>query len=305
MKNIGKERAYIVTGPTSGIGRATALKLAQSETVILVARNRSRLEEVQRMIEQRGGRAASIVCDLSDLTSVRRAADEIVTLGLPLAGLLNNAGISPTRPSKNAQGWDLTFATNYLGPFALTEALLSHLPDGANVVFVASAVEDPERKPAKALGMKGGRYVSVEASVCGEWMPGGSKLPGADAYATSKQCVLAATFELAREVPRLHFRAVEPGITPGTGLGGDANAILHFLFGQVITRLPPFSKYRSTPDQAAGVITRVLTDRSGKSGVYYDERGEPMTGSPLVQDPNFQSRVVSETRQFLAKVARL
>jgi NAD(P)-dependent dehydrogenase (short-subunit alcohol dehydrogenase family) len=125
--------------------------------------------------------------------------------------------------AKSAQGWDLTFATNHLGPFALTEALIPHLPDGANVVFIASAVEDPGRKPVKVLGMKGGRYISAEASARGEWKQGGSKLPGADAYATSKQCVLAAAMAFARETPRLHFNAIEPGITPGTGLSRDAN----------------------------------------------------------------------------------
>jgi len=103
------------------------------------------------------------------------------------------------RPTKSAQGWDLTFATNYLGPFALTEAFAPRLPDRANIVFVASAVEDPERRPAKAIGFRGGRFVSVEESARGEWKPGGSKNPGFDAYATSKLCLLAATLALARE----------------------------------------------------------------------------------------------------------
>jgi NAD(P)-dependent dehydrogenase (short-subunit alcohol dehydrogenase family) len=65
------------------------------------------------------------------------------------------------RPTKNARGWDMSYATNHLGPFVLTEALMPHLPDGANVV---SAVEDPERKPAVSAGFRGGRYVSAEAS---------------------------------------------------------------------------------------------------------------------------------------------
>jgi NAD(P)-dependent dehydrogenase (short-subunit alcohol dehydrogenase family) len=80
-------------------------------------------------------------------------------------------------------GWDNAFATNHIGPFVLTEALIPHLPDGANVVFVASGVEDPERKPAKMTGFRGGRYISAEASVRREWEPGGSKMAGADAYA--------------------------------------------------------------------------------------------------------------------------
>jgi tetratricopeptide (TPR) repeat protein len=56
----------------------------------------------------------------------------------------------------------MTFATNHLGPFALTEALVPHLPDGASVVFVVSGVEAPERKPAKAAGFRGGRYISFD-----------------------------------------------------------------------------------------------------------------------------------------------
>lgn len=134
--------------------------------------------------------------------------------------VLNNAGIFQMRPPKSAQGWDATFATDYLGPFLLTQELIPHLPDGANVVFIASGVEDPERKPAKASGFRGGRYISAEASARGEWKPGGSTMPGADAYATSKQCLLAAAMECAREMPRPHFCAVEPGFSPGTALDG-------------------------------------------------------------------------------------
>ncbi len=47
-------------------------------------------------------------------------------------------------------------------------------------------------------------------------------------------------------------------------------------------------------------FTNILTDESGKSGVYYDERGRPMLGSALVRDSKFRDRVVSETRAFLA-----
>jgi hypothetical protein len=49
-------------------------------------------------------------------------------------------------------------------------------------------------------------------------------------------------------------------------------------------------------------MTKILTDASGPSGVYYDERGHPMLGSTLVRDPKFQERVVAETRALLATV---
>lgn len=303
-----ERKAYIITGPTSGIGRATAIELAKYGAVVLVGRDRPRLDEAKQTIEQKGQSAVSVVCDLSDILSVRRAAAEIVALNLPIVGLVNNAGIRQVRPTKNAHGWDMTFATNHLGPFALTEALASHLSDGGNVVFVASAVEDPERKPAKAAGFRGGRYISAEASARGEWKPGGSKQPGFDAYATSKQAVLASAMSLARETPRLYFNAVEPGVTPATGLARDSGAFVRLLSKYIIPPLVPlflpFVKVLSTPKRAARIITKVLINESRQTGLYYDEGGHPMLGSALVRDPKFQDLVVAETRALLAKAAK-
>lgn len=155
--NLTNHKAYIITGPTSGIGLATALEVAKHSTVVLVGRDSGKLSKVQKAIQQKKGRAVSVVCDLSDMRSVKRAAADIVALNLPLVGLVNNAGIHQATPTKSAQGWDLDFATNHLGPFILTELLMPHLPDGANVVFVASGVEDPERKPAVAVGFRVGK----------------------------------------------------------------------------------------------------------------------------------------------------
>jgi NAD(P)-dependent dehydrogenase (short-subunit alcohol dehydrogenase family) len=299
----GAREAYIITGPTSGIGYRTALELAKHGTVVLVGRNPGKLDEVRKTIERAGGHAVPVVCDVSDLASVRRAAAEIIALGLPLAGLVNNAGLLDMRATKNDQGWDTAFAANHLGPFVLTEALMPHLPDGANVVFLCSAVEDPGRKPAVAAGFRGGRYLSAEASARGEWKPGGSTQPGSDAYATSKQCNLATVMAFARETPRLRFNAVEPGFSPATGLSRDANVFLRLLGKYVLGSLAPFIKYWSTPARAAKVVTNALLNESGETGVYYDERGRPMLGSTQVRDPEFQDRVVAETRALLSTVS--
>jgi NAD(P)-dependent dehydrogenase (short-subunit alcohol dehydrogenase family) len=293
-------KAYIVTGPTSGMGRVAALELAKHSMVVLVGRDREKLAQLQEIIAQRGQRAVSIVCDLSELSSVRRAAADIIALNLPIAGLLNNAGVQQMRPTQNGRGWDMSFATNHLGPFALTEALASHLPDGANVLFVASAVEDPERKPAKAAGFRGGRYLSAEASARGEWLPGGSIHPGFDAYATSKLAILAAALALSRETPRLRINAVEPGFTPATGLARDAGPAVRFLATYLVPLLMPFMRFLSTPQVAGRLLARLVSDTSGRTGVYYDEHGEPMSGSPAASDPAFQDRVVTETRTLLA-----
>jgi len=296
-------KAYIITGPTSGIGYRTALELAKYGTVVLVGRDQGKLDAVQKTIAAAGRHAVPVKCDLSDLASVRRAAAEIIALRLPLAGLVNNAGIGQMRAAKNALGSDMVFATNHLGPFVLTEALVPDLPDGANVVFICSGVEDPERRPAVIAGFRGARYISAEASARGEWKPGGSAHPGFDAYATSKQCNLATVMAFARETPRLRFNAVEPGFSPATNLSRDANVLLRFLAKYVLSLPAPFIRYWSTPARAAKVITGVLLNESGGSGVYYDERGKPMLGSTLARDPEFQDRVVAETRALLLTVS--
>jgi NAD(P)-dependent dehydrogenase (short-subunit alcohol dehydrogenase family) len=72
------DKAYIVTGPTSGFGRRTALELARHGTVVLAGRDRGKLDDVQEAIERHGGKAVPVVCDLSDPASVRRAAAQIV-----------------------------------------------------------------------------------------------------------------------------------------------------------------------------------------------------------------------------------
>ncbi|MFJ9379963.1 SDR family NAD(P)-dependent oxidoreductase [Streptomyces sp. NPDC101455] len=295
-------KAWVVTGPTSGIGRSTALQLTGHGTVVLVGRDARKLAKVQAKVKADGGHALPVVADFSDVASVRRAAAEISALKLPIAGVLNNAGIMPLAPAQSAQGWDLAFATNHVGPFAFTEALIPYLADGTNVVFIASAVEDSERKIAAAAGFRGSRYISAEASARGEWKSDGSTHAGADAYATSKQGNLATVFALSREIPRLRFRAVEPGVNPGSNLVREMNAAIRLL-SKAISPIAPLIPYYSSPKRAARVITDVLTDPSNATGVYYNENGKPMQASKQVSDPEYSDRYVAETRALLATVA--
>ncbi len=93
-------KARIITGPTSGIGYRNSLDVAKHGTVILVGRDGGKLDEVKKEIAGKNVQAVSVVCDLSVITSARRAAAEIVDLDLPIFGLLNNAGIMAMTPLK-------------------------------------------------------------------------------------------------------------------------------------------------------------------------------------------------------------
>ncbi len=294
---------WVITGPTSGFGRATALELAKHGHVVLVGRSPEKLAAVKAEIERRGGAATIVVADFADVPSARRAAAQVAALGMPVRGVLNNAGVMLFKPAVSKQGWELSFATNHLGPLAFTDALIPALADGTNVVFVASAVEDPERMPAVRAGFRGGRYISAEASARGEYIPGGSKRAGMDGYATSKQGSLAAVFTLARQHPRLRFRAIEPGVNPGSNLGSDVSAAVHLLaksLAPALSLLPHFT----TSKRAARVISRIVADPSEATGVYYDENGRPMKASTQVSDPAFSDRYIQESRDLLHTITR-
>jgi len=86
---------------------------------------------------------------------------------------------------------------------------------------------------------------------------------------------------LARENPRLHVNAIEPGIMFNTGLHGHMNIFFYILAYYVVPLLAPFIKALSTPKRAARVFTKILMDTSGQTGVYYDESGQHTHKSPL------------------------
>lgn len=135
-------RTFFVTGANSGIGRALALALAgRGGNVVLAARSEERTRPVLDAIRSRypGVRAEWVQIDVSDLTSVRRAAQDFLAAGHPIDVLVNNAGIAGTR-ALSKDGFDLTYATNHIGPFLLTNLLLPRVresPQG-RVVNVAS-----------------------------------------------------------------------------------------------------------------------------------------------------------------------
>jgi short-subunit dehydrogenase len=79
--------------------------MAKHRTLVLVGRDTGKLNDVKTAIERLGGHAVPVVCDMSDLASVRRAAAEIIALDLPIVGLLNNAGVQNPSVMKNAAGW--------------------------------------------------------------------------------------------------------------------------------------------------------------------------------------------------------
>jgi len=136
-------KTVVLTGASSGIGRATALGLAdEGARLILVGRTPERCEETLSEIRRRTGRddAVMLRADLSSLKEVRRLADEVLARADRLHVLLNNAGVTLLQRQLTVDGLEATFATNHLAYFLLTGLLLPRLRDSApaRIVNVAS-----------------------------------------------------------------------------------------------------------------------------------------------------------------------
>lgn len=148
-------RRVVITGATSGIGKAAALELARRGAALtIICRNpgkgRDTVAEIERAVP--GASADLVDADLADLERVRRAAEELRDRHRSIDVLIDNAGIHATAP-RMANGFDHMLAVNYLGPFLLTSLLLDELAAAApaRVIVVASEAHrlagrlDPER----------------------------------------------------------------------------------------------------------------------------------------------------------------
>ena len=133
-------RTALITGANSGLGLETARALAaKGARVVMACRNQSKAEAAcQKLTPGNGGELIPLELDLADLASVRRGAMEVAERWGGLDLLINNAGLMAPPRQLSAQGFELQFAVNHLGHFALTQQLLPLLRPGGRVVHVSS-----------------------------------------------------------------------------------------------------------------------------------------------------------------------
>ena len=189
----------LVTGSSSGIGKATAKELARmGAMVVMVCRNRTKGEAVQAEIKKVSGNAQVdlIVADLSELSQVRRAASEFTQKYKQLHVLINNAGGLKSEREVTPDGLEYAFVTNYLAPFLLTELLLDTLKASipARIINVSSAGHTLGR--IDFANLQGERQYSPSR-----------------AYADSKLAQLYYTYELAERLngTGITVNALHPG----------------------------------------------------------------------------------------------
>ncbi len=244
-----------VTGASSGLGRALAAGLARlGADVHLVVRDADKggrtVAELAR--ETGSGRLDVWRCDVSDLESVAAFTKAFLGTGVPLHGLVHNAGAMPPEWTASAQGHELSMALHVLGPVRMTEDLLPLLSaDGdARVVLVSSGGMYAQPLEADDLDFHDGDYRPTAA------------------YARSKR----AQVEL---LPMLSRRWAPAGVAVwGTHPGWAATP-------GVTESIPAFARLAGpilrAPDKGADTVTWLMAThpRPPSGGLWHDRRERP------------------------------
>ena len=259
-------RVCLVTGATSGHGRAMAHGLARrGAEVVLLGRNPEKCAEVQREIADanEGKRPEVVLCDLASLAEIDRAADQFLASGRPLHVLVNNAGLVALGRKQSTDGHELCFAVNYLAMFKLTLRLLPRLMEGA---------------PARIVNISSDSYKIGRIDFDDLQLEKRYSL--AAAYANSKLAIVHFTLELARrlEGSGVTANAVDPGPV-ASNIGADNPGLLYSLARPMIRSLFP------SPARAARTALQVACDPglAQQSGAYFRSRRKRARLKPAEQ----------------------
>ena len=266
----------IVTGANSGIGKETALGLAQmGARVVMVCRNAEKgeaaLEEIRR--ESGSSQVDLLIADMSSQASVRALAEQIQREYPRLDVLVNNAGGAAPGHTLSADGIEMTLATNHLGAALLTLLLLDLLKASApsRIVNVSSTeAQSPSRLDMNDLQFERRKYSAVAA------------------YRQSKLLMNAFTFELARRLAGTGVTAncLHPGAVATNIWNPD---LLPLIGGLIVAVVKPFL-LNSKQGAAVSLYLATSPEVAQVSGEYF-VKSKPAQSNPLSRDPKLMAEV--------------
>lgn len=272
-------KSVLITGATGALGRAAALEIAKSGAkVTLLGRNKSKLESVKNDISKETGNndIEIIVADLSDISSIKSAAREFKQNHDHLDVLVNIAAVYRGKRELTKDKLEVMFATNHLGPFILTNALLKLL----------NASKHP-------------RIINVSApsttKVKFDDLQGEKKFSALNAFGASKMMNILFTYSLSRRLDCT-------GITASVFHPGLMNSGL-------IKEMPGFFKFlvkllAKKPEKAARMLYRLAIDSeyASTSGTFYKFNGDIIKSSDYSYETDIQDKLWKISEELAGKV---
>jgi NAD(P)-dependent dehydrogenase (short-subunit alcohol dehydrogenase family) len=223
------EKIIAITGAGTGMGRATAIRLAkEGARTVLVGRRSEPLEQLAAEITASGGSALAIACDIGNGEAVNAMIQKVTGTHGRIDGLFANAGVlGEFKPlaETDASDFDGLITTNLLGTFLSVKHCLPYLEGGAVVINASWTVN--------------------------------SVMPGAGAYAATKGALIAMMHTLAMEQgPRnIRVNSISPGIilTPMAEKALDATLVARLAAHAPLHR-------NGTPEDVAGTVAWLLSE---------------------------------------------
>ena len=275
-------KVCIVTGANSGIGKATSLGLAQmGATVVMVCRDRTKGEEAQNEIKTKSGNDAIdlLLAELSSQDSIRQLVENFQQHYMQLDVLINNAGGVNLSRRDTVDGFEMTFAVNYLAPFLLTNLLLDKLKASAPARIVNVSSESHESGYIKMDDLQLEKKYRLMR-----------------AYGQSKLALVLFTYELARRLQGTGVTAnsLHPGFV-ATNIGQSGVGRV----GRSIVKLI-FSSLGISPEEGAktSIYLASSPDIEGVTGKYF-VKSIPVRSAPISYDESLQRQLWEESAKLV------
>jgi NAD(P)-dependent dehydrogenase (short-subunit alcohol dehydrogenase family) len=287
-------RTIVVTGANTGIGFEAAQMFARRGAhVVLACRNLEKAGAAAarvRAVAAPEAEISTLPLDLASLASVRRSADRLRAEHAHIDVLVNNAGGIRPRYDRTEDGFELTFATNHLGPFALTGLVLDRLlaTPGSRIVTVSS------------IGHRRGTIHFDDLN-----FERGYRFQ--HAYFQSKLANLMFTYELQRRLAAAGAGTIALAAHPGnarTEFGRDLNPLVRAVMSPRLRIATGW--LLQSPHLGALATVRAAVDPDARGGDYYGPPGRAQfTGFPARVEPSALARDAQQQRRLWAESERL
>src|SRR5215216_2185065 len=265
-----ENKIFVVTGATSGIGKALAMDIAKNgETTVIVARDADRGQAVLKELNLQAPNSNIDLqlCDLSILSSVRNLAEILKSRYEKINVLINNAGVYKRKRVVTVDGFEEMFAANHLGPFLLTNLLLESFQAAVQTNGSARIlnITAPSTTPLNFEDLQGERnFTSLNV------------------FGATKMANLLFTFALARRLENtgIAVNAIHPGLTR-SGLMKEA-----FFLIRLLTRLT------SSPEKVTGTILQAaMAPEFEKTTGKFFHNGKEIEAPAYAHDRTAQQRL--------------